>query len=510
MDKDLQVQLDETCVYVNSKTEEKPEIAIVLGSGLSPLADEVEDSVIIPYEQIPHFVKSTVEGHAGELVIGRLKGKRVICMNGRFHYYEGYPLDVVTYPIKLFKALGIKYLILSNAVGGINDQFSAGDLMVIRDHLNLMGRNPLIGPNLDTLGPRFPDMSSAYSKRLSSIARQGGESLGADLREGVYVALTGPSYETPAEIQMLKKLGADAVGMSTVPEVIVGNQMGLEILAISCVTNMAAGITDQQLSHEEVTAVASKVKNKFTTLISYVIEHIDTQPEKTVVKKRAKADSPTKTGNLSVTIDHTLLKPEATEEQIKAICQEAIDHNFFGVCVNSGHISLVAKLLENQNSVPVAVVGFPLGAAVSSAKAYETRQAVKDGAREIDMVINLGALKARDYRRVLEDIQAVVEAAKPYPVKVIIETSSLIEDEKIVACALSKAAGAAFVKTSTGFADGGATVEDVALMKKIVGEEIGVKASGGIKSQADAQAMISAGANRIGTSTSVKIVSGEK
>jgi len=381
--------------------------------------------------------------------------------------------------------------------------------MVIRDHLNLMGQNPLMGPNLDSLGPRFPDMSTAYSKRLSSIARQGGDKLGADLKEGVYAALTGPSYETPAEIQMLKRLGADAVGMSTVPEVIVGNHMGLEILAISCVTNLAAGISDQQLSHEEVTAVAAQVKTKFTDLVSYIVENIDKNPEETVAKKEKSVDKKSGKSDLSAFIDHTLLKPEATEDQITTICQEAIDNDFYGVCVNSGHVGLAAKLLENQNPVPVAVVGFPLGAAVSSAKAYETSEAVKDGAKEIDMVINLGALKARDYKRVLEDIRAVVVAAKPCPVKVIIETSSLNQDEKIVACALAKAAGAAFVKTSTGFADGGATTDDVKLMKRIVGEEIGVKASGGIKTEADARSMISAGASRLGASASVKIVSGE-
>ena len=510
MASDLQEQLEESGAFVKSKVKEIPEIAVVLGSGLGPLAEMLEKPMKIPYGEIPHFAESTVEGHAGELLIGKLKGKPVICMNGRFHFYEGYPMEVVTYPFKLFKTLGVKYLILSNAVGGINSGFSAGDLMIIQDHLNLMGTNPLIGPNLESLGPRFPDMSAAYSKRLASIARQGGDKLGANLKEGVYVALTGPTYETPAEIQMLKKLGADAVGMSTVPEVIVSNHMGLEILAISCVTNLAAGISAQPLSHEEVTAVAAQVKDKFTGLVSYIVENIDKQPqEKTVKKEKPSKGKKPALDKLSRYIDHTLLKPEATEDQITTICQEAIDNDFFGVCVNSGHVALVAKLLENQNPIPVAVVGFPLGAAVSSAKAYETTQAVKDGAREIDMVVNLGALKAKDYKRVLKDIMAVVDAAKPYPVKVIIETSSLTEDEKIVACALAKGAGAAFVKTSTGFADGGATAEDVALMKRIVGEEIGVKASGGIKTQADAKKMIEAGASRVGASASVKIVKGD-
>ncbi len=210
--------------------------------------------------------------------------------------------------------------------------------------------------------------------------------------------------------------------------------------------------------------------------------------------------------NLADYLDHTLLKPEATEDQIEKLCQEAIEHGFKTVCLNSANIALAARLLENQKTVPIAVVGFPLGAGITSAKAFETKEAIKSGAREIDMVVNIGALKAKDYRKVMLDIQAVVDAARPYPVKVIIETSSLNEDEKIVACALSKAAGASFVKTSTGFAGGGATVEDVSLMKRIVGEDVGVKASGGIKTTEDAQKMIKAGASRIGASASVEIV----
>lgn len=206
-------------------------------------------------------------------------------------------------------------------------------------------------------------------------------------------------------------------------------------------------------------------------------------------------------------IDHTLLKPEATDAEIEKLCQEAIEYGFKTVCINSSNVSLAAKILENQNTIPIAVVGFPLGAAITSSKAFETKEAVKAGAKEIDMVINIGALKAKDYRKTMLDIQAVVDAAKPYPVKVIIETSSLNEDEKIVACALSKAAGAAYVKTSTGFAGGGAKIEDIALMRRIVGNDVGVKASGGIKTTEDARAMIEAGASRIGASASIAIVS---
>ena len=274
MEEGLQRQLEESSVFVKSRVKEIPEIAIVLGSGLGPLAEMLDKPVVIPYGEIPHFAKSTVEGHAGELLIGKLGGKPVICMNGRFHFYEGYPMEVVTYPFKLFKALGVKYLLLSNAVGGINGDFSAGDLMIIQDHLNLMGTNPLIGPNLDSLGPRFPDMSSAYSKRLAAIAHQGSQKLGANLKQGVYVALTGPTYETPAEIQMLKKLGADAVGMSTVPELQAADQLGIDAVGISTITNYAAGILDQPLTHNEVIETANRTKDDFAKLIGATIDNI--------------------------------------------------------------------------------------------------------------------------------------------------------------------------------------------------------------------------------------------
>ncbi len=268
-------KLKETSDYIKSRTSIIPEIAIVLGSGLGPLAELIEEPVVIPYDEVPNFAKSTVDGHAGELIIGKLKGKPVVCMNGRFHFYEGYSFETIVFPLRSFKLLGINKLILTNAVGGINLSFLAGDLMIIQDHLNLMGTNPLIGKNIDELGTRFPDMTEVYSKRLRSIASNCGDQLGIELKEGIYAALTGPSYETPAEIKMLRLLGADAVGMSTAPEAIVANQMGMETLAISCVTNAAAGIDDQKLSHEEVTLVASKVKNDFTRLVSLIVENIE-------------------------------------------------------------------------------------------------------------------------------------------------------------------------------------------------------------------------------------------
>ena len=274
MDSPVNKQLDETVSFVEQRLGGKPEIAVVLGSGLGPLAELIENPVAIPYTEIPNFVVSTVSGHAGELIYGSLKGRRVICMNGRVHYYEGYSFAEITFPIKLFKRLGVKTLILTNAVGGINTSFSAGDLMVVSDHLNMMGSNPLIGENNDELGPRFPDMSEVYSRRLQELARKTGKEIGLDLKTGVFAALTGPSYETPAEIRMLSILGADAVGMSVVPEAITGNHMGLDLLAISCVTNAAAGIFDQKLSHDEVKETAARIKDDFTRLVSRIIEQI--------------------------------------------------------------------------------------------------------------------------------------------------------------------------------------------------------------------------------------------
>ncbi|MFH2130514.1 MAG: purine-nucleoside phosphorylase [bacterium] len=274
MDNPVNMQLDETLSFVRRRLPDKPEIAVVLGSGLGPLAEMIENPIRIPYGEIPHFPVSTVSGHAGELIGGSLKGRRLICMNGRVHFYEGYSLADITYPIKLFKRLGVETLILTNAVGGINTRLAAGDLMVIVDHLNLMGSNPLIGENNDALGPRFPDMSEVYSRRLQEVALKTGQEIGIDLKTGVYAALSGPSYETPAEIRMLSILGADAVGMSVVPEAIVGNHMGLELLAISCVTNAAAGIQDQKLSHEDVKATAARIKDDFSRLVSRIIEQI--------------------------------------------------------------------------------------------------------------------------------------------------------------------------------------------------------------------------------------------
>ncbi len=274
MEDTINRQLDEAAAFVEERISGKPEMAVVLGSGLGPLAELIKNPVRISYADIPHFAVSTVSGHAGELIYGDLNGRRIICMNGRVHYYEGYSFARITFPTKLFKRLGVKTLILTNAVGGINLDFAAGDLMIVTDHINMLGGNPLIGQNNDKLGPRFPDMSEVYSRRLQELARTTGKQMGLDLKSGVFVALSGPSYETPAEIRMLRMLGADAVGMSVVPEAIIANHMGLEILAISCVTNAAAGIEDQKLSHEDVKETAAQITERFTNLMSLIIEQI--------------------------------------------------------------------------------------------------------------------------------------------------------------------------------------------------------------------------------------------
>jgi purine-nucleoside phosphorylase len=256
---------------IRSHTALKARIAIVLGSGLGDFAEEFEDSATLPYREIPGFVSSTAEGHVGNLVIGKVEGVPVLAMQGRVHYYEGYSLEEVTFPIRTFKLLGIDTLILTNAAGGVDVELTQGALMVISDHLNFMGVNPLRGPNDERFGPRFPDMSEVYSRELQELAIEEARQLGVTLRRGIYAGLAGPSYETPAEIHMLRAFGADAVGMSTVPEAIVARQMGLKVLGISCITNMAAGISEEPINHEEVMETGRRVRETFTQLLRRVI-----------------------------------------------------------------------------------------------------------------------------------------------------------------------------------------------------------------------------------------------
>lgn len=258
--------------YIQSIKDNKPKIGIVLGSGLGEFVDQIENKTIISYNDIPHFKKTTVEGHEGKLILGKIKGVEIAVMQGRLHSYEGLPMEEVVFPVRILGVLGIKTLILTNAAGGVNLNYRPGDLMMILDHINLMGKNPLIGPNENQMGPRFPDMSHAYNPELNEIMRSVSKTLGHTLHEGVYAGVLGPTYETPAEIKMIRILGADVVGMSTVPETIAANHMGLKVCGISCVTNMGAGITNQTLRHEDIKDEALKAMKHFTALLNNSIE----------------------------------------------------------------------------------------------------------------------------------------------------------------------------------------------------------------------------------------------
>lgn len=267
-------RLEEALETIEEKIKVKPKVGLILGSGLGDLADEIENEVRIKYTDIPHFPLSTVPGHAGQLVIGKLHGADVLAMQGRFHFYEGYSMKEVTFPVRVMKGLGVDTLIVTNACGGMNPAFSPGDLMIIDDHLNMTGTNPLIGTNEESLGPRFPDMSRAYNPELIAYAEACAERLDIELQKGVYAGITGPSFMTPAELKMLRTLGADAVGMSTVPEVIVANHTGIRVLGISCVTDMAIADELEPLTHEQVVATADRTKPKFIRLVQEIVAGI--------------------------------------------------------------------------------------------------------------------------------------------------------------------------------------------------------------------------------------------
>jgi purine-nucleoside phosphorylase len=260
--------------YLLSQTTLRPRTGLVLGSGLGSFADELSDAIRVPYTTIPHFPRSTAIGHAGQMVMGHVGEVPVAVMQGRVHLYEGYSAQEVAFPIRVFARMGIRALILTNAAGGINPNYKQGALVMISDHINLQGQNPLVGPNDERFGERFPDMTQAYSKAFRETARQAARKLGNKLDEGVYAALKGPSYESPAEIRHLRAIGADLVGMSTVPEVIVARHMGMQVLAISCVTNMAAGILDKPLSYLEVFETTERVRGDFVALLSAVTPKI--------------------------------------------------------------------------------------------------------------------------------------------------------------------------------------------------------------------------------------------
>lgn len=272
---DYYAQLEEAATTVMYRIPQRPALAIVLGSGLGLLADELADPVSISYSEIPHFPVSTVPGHAGRLMMGTFQGVPVAMMSGRVHLYEGYSAGQVVFPIRLLGMLGVESLIVTNAAGGVNPRFSTGALMLITDHINLTGHNPLVGTNDARFGTRFPDMTEAYPPELRALAKRSATELGVPLEEGVYLGLLGPTYETPAEVRMVRLLGGDAVGMSTVLEVIAANHMGMRVLGISCITNMAAGMLPQKLNHEEVMETASRVANQFAALLRATVAGYD-------------------------------------------------------------------------------------------------------------------------------------------------------------------------------------------------------------------------------------------
>ena len=259
---------------IRARTDFEPEIGLILGSGLGDYAERIKNPFIVNYQDIPGFPVSSVEGHKSRFVMGEHLGKRVIAMQGRFHYYEGYTQQEIAIPIRVMKLLGVKELVLTNAAGGVNTSFDSGALMVITDHINYSGSNPLMGPNLAEFGVRFPDMCDIYSRELRAKLMDEAEKAGIPVREGVYIMFSGPSYETPAEIRMCRVLGADAVGMSTVPEAIAANHCGIKVLGVSCITNMAAGVLDQPLNHVEVMETANRVKSDFTRLIDLILTRV--------------------------------------------------------------------------------------------------------------------------------------------------------------------------------------------------------------------------------------------
>jgi purine-nucleoside phosphorylase len=272
-------KVQEAASFIRERVPLQPRVGLVLGSGLGAFGDSLTEATKIPYQDIPHFPVSTAVGHSGRLVVGRSAKVPVAVLQGRAHYYEGYTLEQVVFPVRVLGSLGVRVLVVTNAAGGINRRLRTGGLMLIRDHINLMGVNPLRGPNESRFGPRYPDMSEAYSKRLTALAKEAARRMKLRLFEGVYLALTGPSYETPAEIRALGRLGADVVGMSTVPEVIAANHMGIRALGLSSVTNMAAGISKQKISHDEVLETGERMAGRLTAFLQALVPRLAQEAE---------------------------------------------------------------------------------------------------------------------------------------------------------------------------------------------------------------------------------------
>lgn len=265
----------EASEYIQERIQGKPQVALVLGSGLGSFVDSIEDQVIVPYQDIPHFVATSIEGHKGQIVAGRIDKVNIIALQGRFHYYEGYHMSQVVLPVRVTAALGAHTCLITNAAGGVNLDFKPGDLMIIEDHINLMGMNPLMGKESALFGPRFPDMSETYCRKSIQLLKEIAASENIDIQQGVYAANIGPTYETPAEVRMLRTLGADAVGMSTVPESIAAHHLGMRVVGVSCITNMAAGIDNEKLSHDDVKATAGRVVNDFSLLLEEFIKRFE-------------------------------------------------------------------------------------------------------------------------------------------------------------------------------------------------------------------------------------------
>lgn len=267
-------KLTETTEFLRARLRETPSVGLVLGSGLGAFVNQIQEPLVIPYREIPHFVSTTVEGHAGNLIAGRIGNRPVIALQGRFHYYEGHSMETVVFPTRVLALLGIQILVLTNSAGGLGDGMEAGDFMILEDHINFMGANPLMGPNIKELGPRFPDMSEAYDSKLRATLEEVLKKNKVRFHKGIYGGLSGPTYETPAEVRFLKMAGCSAVGMSTVPECIAANHLGLRVVALSCITNLAAGISRQKLSHSEVTETAKRVERDFSLVLKSFVEDL--------------------------------------------------------------------------------------------------------------------------------------------------------------------------------------------------------------------------------------------
>ena len=270
----LTTRIDNAVAYIRSRTDAEPEFGMILGSGLGDFADTLENRLVIPFSEIPDFPAATVPGHVGAFVFGTKHGRSIVCLQGRIHYYEGHPMSLLSMPVRMMAKLGVKLLVLTNAAGGVNKDYRPGDLMLITDHINFSGGNPLIGPHEPEFGPRFPDVSDLYSSALRLKIKLAAVEAGIGLRQGVYMMFSGPSYETPAEIRMARILGADAVGMSTVPEAIVAAQCGIKCLGISCITNLAAGVSPNKLSHQEVMETAAMAHDHFHSLVDLILKTV--------------------------------------------------------------------------------------------------------------------------------------------------------------------------------------------------------------------------------------------